>query len=116
MKSTLTAVVALALVSPVSAQSPVRLWNDCVKTEIEERLVAQQPVRLSAERISLEGNTLRLSGNASISFEGTRVKAEEIAIDQASKHVAFTTVRNILIGSGSRCAPPPSSLPRIEYR
>ena len=120
MRSALTAVVALATglatMSPVRAQSGTQPWHDCVTTEIQDRLLSQQPVRLSAENISLTGTTLRLSGRASIRFDDTTVRAEEIVIEQASKAVTLTTVRNIFIGARSRCAPPPSARPRIEFR
>lgn len=120
MKSARTTVFALMTaslaVSPLSAQSSfVNLWNACVKAEIQDRLRSQQPVRLSADRISLEGDTLRLSGRASIRFNGTTIEAEEVVIEQASKEVVLTTVRNVSIGSGSRCAPP-SRRPRVEFR
>jgi len=70
---------------PAAAQGTTRPWNDCVAAEIQARLVSQQPLRLSADKVSLEGDTLRLNGNARI-------------------------------GARSRCAPPPSALPKIEYR
>jgi hypothetical protein len=109
--------IALGADSSASAQGGgARPWNDCVAAEIQARLVSQQPLRLSAQRVSLEGDTLRLTGQASIAFGDTTVQAEEIVIDQSSKQVALTTVRKIFIGARSRCAPPPSSRPRIEYR
>jgi len=120
MKSALTAVVTIVTgftaMSPVSAQSSARPWNDCVSTEIHDRLVSQQPVRLSADNVSLTGDTLRLSGRATVRYDGTTIQAEEIVIDQSSKQVVLTTVRRIMLGSGSRCTPPPSLLPKIEYR
>ena len=85
-------------------------------TEIQERLLAQQRVRLSAQNFSLEGDTLRLTGNARVRFEQTAVIAEEIVINQSTKRVELTRVRQIYLGSGSRCSPPPHALPRIEYR
>jgi hypothetical protein len=120
MRSALTAAVVLATgfatMSPVRAQSGAQPWHDCVTTEIQDRLLSQQPVRLSADNISLTGATLRLSGRASIRFDDTTVRAEEIIIEQASKEVTLTTVRNIFIGARSRCSPPPSARPRIEFR
>ena len=120
MNSAPAIVVALltvfATIQPISAQPSVRPWNDCLATEIQDRLMAQQPVRLSADKISLEGDTLRLTGNARVRFDDTTVIAEEVIINQSSKQVDFTRVRRIDIGSGSRCAPPPSAFPKIEYR
>ena len=120
MRSALTAVVALATglatISPVWAQSGAQPWHDCVTTEIQDRLLSQQTVRLSADNISLTGTELRLSGRASIRFDDTTVRAEEIVIEQTSKQVTLTTVRNIFIGARSRCAPPPSSFPKVRYR
>ena len=120
MKSALTAVVVLmtgfATVSLVSAQSSARPFFDCVATEIQERLLSQQPVRLSADNVTLTGDKLQLSGQASIRFDGTMVRADEIVIEQSSKQVTLTTVRRILIGSSSRCAPPPPAPPKIEFR
>lgn len=120
MQCALTAVVALinglVAVSPISAQSSARPWNDCLATEIQDRLVSQHPVRLSADSITLAGNTLRLSGKASVRYDRTTIRAEEIIIDQSSKRVEFTRVRQIDLGSGSRCAPPPSAPPKIEFR
>jgi hypothetical protein len=121
MKRALTTVIALvtagvATTSPALAQGGAQPWNDCVATEIQERLVAQQRIRLSAQSISLDGDTLRLTGNARVRFEQTAVIAEEIVINQSTKRVEFTGVRQIYIGSGSRCAPPPSAVPKIEFR
>ena len=119
MKRGLALVVALVsglATPPVSAQDGATLWNDCVATEIQDRLVAQQRVRLSAQNISLDGDTLRLTGNARVRFEQTAVIAEEIVINQSTKRVELTRVRQINLGSGSRCSPPPHCLPKIEYR
>jgi len=101
---------------PAAAQGTARPWNDCVAAEIQARLVSQQPLQLSADKVSLEGDTLRLNGNARIRFDDTTVIAEEIAITQSSKSVELTHVTRIFIGARSRCAPPPSALPKIEYR
>jgi len=121
MKCALPTVVALvtagvATTSPVLAQGGAKPWNDCVATEIQERLVAQQPLRLSAHNISLEGDTLRLAGNARVRFAQTAVIAEEIVINQSTKRVELTRVRQIYLGSGSRCSPPPHAPPKVEFR
>jgi hypothetical protein len=120
MKRGLTTVIVLvtglATTSPVLAQGGAKPWNDCVATEIQERLVAQQPLRLAAQNVSLDGDTLRLTGRATVRFEQTMVIAEEIVIHQSTKRVELTRVRQIYLGGGSRCAPPPSAVPRIEYR
>jgi lipopolysaccharide export system protein LptA len=73
-------------------------------------------LRLSAEKVNLAGDTLRLTGRAMVRFDDTSVVADEIVINQASKQVELTAVRQIFIGARSRCAPPPSSRPRVEYR
>jgi hypothetical protein len=120
MKRGLTTVTALvtglATTSPILAQGGAQPWNDCVATEIQDRLLAQQRVRLSAQNISLEGDTLRLSGNARVRFEQTAVIAEEIVIRQSTKRVELTRVRQIHLGSGSRCSPPPHAMPKVEFR
>jgi lipopolysaccharide assembly outer membrane protein LptD (OstA) len=120
MKSTVAAIATLVFGlagwSTVSAQDQNRVWHACVAMEIQERLLSQQRVRLSADKVTLEGDTLRLTGQASIRFDDTSVRAEEIVIDQSTKTVMFTTVRLVSIGASSRCAPPPSALPRIEFR
>jgi lipopolysaccharide assembly outer membrane protein LptD (OstA) len=109
--------IALAAELPATAQSGgSRPWNDCVAAAIQARLVAQEPLRLSAEKVNLEGDTLRLTGRAMVRFDDTSVVADEIVINQASKQVELTAVRQIFIGARSRCAPPPSSRPRVEYR
>jgi hypothetical protein len=51
-----------------------------------------------------------------VRFEQNTVIAEEIVINQSTKRVELTRVRQIYIGEKSRCAPPPSSLPRVEFR
>ena len=120
MKSALTAaiifVTGLTATSSASAQPATRPFHTCMAAEIQARLEAHQSLRLRAERVSLEGDTLRLTGRASVWFDDTSVQAEEIVINQSTKAVALTTVRRISIGARSRCAPPPSSMPRVEYR
>jgi len=121
MKRALTTTIALvtagvATTSPVLAQGGAQPWHDCVAAEIQDRLVAQQRVRLSAQNISLDGDTLRLTGNARVRFEQTAVIAEEIVINQSTKRVELTRVRQIYLGSGSRCSPPPHALPKVEFR
>jgi len=70
-------------------------------------------VRLSAENISLTGDTLRLTGRAKVWFDDTTVQADEIVINQSSKRVEFKGPRKIYFGSESACAPPPQ---KIQYR
>jgi lipopolysaccharide assembly outer membrane protein LptD (OstA) len=68
---------------------------------IEGHLRAGDRVSMTAQTITLAGDTLRLAGNAWVRFGDGTVKADEIVIDQATKSVDLRgSVRSIL-GSGA---------------
>jgi len=78
---------------------------------IRARIESQQPVQLSAETITLTGDTLRLAGRALIRFSDTSVRAEEIVVNPVTKRIDLLGTVNAFLGSD--VAPP---APRIEFR
>ena len=113
MNRTLVGSAAFSLVLAGTASAPAQTRAECMAAVIQARLGAQKPVRLSAENISLTGDTLRLTGRAMVRFDDTTVQADEIVINQSSKRVEFKGPRKIYFGSESACAPPPQ---KIQYR
>ena len=113
MNRMLIGCAAFSLTLAATLPAPAQTRPDCMAALIQARLGAHKPVRLSAEHVSLTGETLRLTGRAMVRFDDTTVQADEIVIDQSSKRVEFKGPRKIFLGGSSPCAPPPV---KIEYR
>ena len=116
MKGVLATVAALSLtfVTMPAAQVQDRAGqHSCLETLIQARLMAQQPVRLSAETLTLTGDTLRLVGRATVRFDDTTIRFEEIVLNQSSKRIEFLGNGMVSHGAGSRCMGP---VPKIEFR
>ena len=113
MNRMLVGSAAFSLVLAATVPAPAQTRPDCMAALIQARLGAQKPVRLSAENVSLTGDTLRLTGRAKVWFDDTTVQADEIVINQSSKRVEFKALRKIFLGSGSPCSPPPQ---KVQYR
>jgi len=113
MNRTLIGGAAFSLVLAATLPAPAQTRPECMTALVQARLGAQKPVRLSAENVTLTGDTLRLTGRAKVWFDDTTVQADEIVIDQSSKRVEFKGSRKIFFGSDSPCAPPPQ---KIQYR
>jgi hypothetical protein len=69
---------------------------------IHERLVARQPLRLSADAITLTGDTLRLAGHATVSFDDTSVVADETTIDRDTSRVELSGTVHATLGQTVR--------------
>lgn len=64
--------------------------------------MAQQPLRVSADAMTLTGGALRLTGHAKVNFDGTTVSADEAVIDGRTSEVDLTGHVNALLGSAVR--------------
>ena len=117
MKGALATVAALSLslatMPAASAQDSADAQHSCLKMWIRARLSAQQPVRLSAETVTLTGDTLRMAGRATVRFDDTTIRFEEIVLNQSSKRIEFLGNGTVFHGAGSPCA---GSLPKIKFR
>ena len=116
MNQTVITSVALsfALVTMPSAQVQDRAGqHSCLEKLIQARLLAQQPVRLSAETLTLTGDTLRLVGRATVRFDDTTIRFAEIVLNQSSKRIEFLGNGMVSHGAGSPCMGP---VPKIEFR
>ena len=116
MKNALIVAAALGIgvlaVSYATAQGSRQEMNACLAEMVQRRIQSQQPVQLSAETITLTGDTLRLSGRAWIRFNDTSIRADEAVINQATKRLELAGSVNTFLGSASDCAAPP----RLEFR
>lgn len=79
----LTLGLALLAVSSGTAQTRLQA-NARLVGLISARIESQRPIRLSAETITLTGSTLRLAGGASVRFDDTYIRAEEIFVNPAT--------------------------------
>ena len=81
---------------------------------IERRLEGRQPLDLSADAITLEGDVLHLKGSVRIVMgPDTFVRADEATFDRAAKRVRL--IGNVWASLGpSSSAPRPK--PRVDYR
>jgi len=116
MNGVLATVAALSLtfVTMPSAQVQDRAGqHSCLEELIQARLLAQQPVRLSAETLTLTGDTLRLVGRATVRFDDTTIRFAEIVLNQSSKRIEFLGNGMVSHGAGSPCMGP---VPKIEFR
>jgi len=116
--------IALLATSSATAQKDRSEMNARLAELIRARIESRQPVRLSAETVTLTGDTLRLAGRALIQFKDTgrlnapdnpdawtSIRAEEIVVNQVTKRIDLVgTVQAFL---ASDAAPP---APRIEFR
>ena len=113
--------IALLASSSATAQKDRSEINARLAALIRARIESQQPLQLSAETITLTGDTLRLAGRAWIRFNdvgapasparGASIQAEEIVVNPVTKRIDLLgTVRAFL---GPDVAPP---APRIEFR
>ena len=93
MNRTLVGRAAFSVVLAVTVPAAAQTRAECVAGLIQARLGAQKPLRLSAENVSLTGDTLRLAGRAKIWFDATTVQADEIVINQSSKRVEIKALR-----------------------
>jgi hypothetical protein len=102
--------IIVAAVSTAFTQGRRAQMHTRLSAMIEARMESQKPVRLSADSITLTGDTLRLLGHARVSWDDTLIRAEEIALNQTSKHVDFVGDVNALIHDATLKAP------RVEFR
>lgn len=100
--------IALTAISSAKAQDR----RACFATLIQARIESRQPIRLSAETVTLTGDTLRLTGRAWVRFNDTSIRAEEVVLHQTTKRIDLVGNVNAFLGSGSNCGRPP----RIEFR
>ena len=110
----LATALGLALVTTTGAlaQDNAAGRHRCLEELIQAKLQAQQPVRLSATTVTLTGDTLRLAGRATVRFDDTTIRFEEIVLNQSSKRITF-------VGNGTvfNAVPPcAGELPKIEFR
>jgi lipopolysaccharide assembly outer membrane protein LptD (OstA) len=108
------AALSFAFVTLPAAQVQDRAGqHSCLNKLIQARLLAQQPVRLSAETLTLTGDTLRLVGRATVRFDDTTIRFQEIVLNQSSKRIEFLGNGRIFLGTESPCMGP---VPKIEFR
>jgi lipopolysaccharide assembly outer membrane protein LptD (OstA) len=103
--------IALLASSSATAQKNSSEMNAQLTALIRARIESQQPMRLSAETITLTGDTLRLAGRALIRFNDTSIRAEEIVINPVMKRVDLLGNVNAFLGSDVALPVPP-----IEFR
>ena len=110
--------VLVALLAPPTAmaQTPAADRRAELARVIERRIEARQPLDVSADAITIEGDVLRLKGNVRIVIgPDTFVRTEEAAFDRAAKRVQ-------LIGNVWASLGPSAGIalrnrnPRVEYR
>ena len=101
-----------ATIVAAQAQSNRAEVNACFATLIRNRMESQQPVRLSADTITLTGNTLSLTGRAWVRFNGASIGAEQIVLDPATKRIDLIGNVSAFLGSEVACG----RRPRIEFR
>ncbi len=65
---------------------------------LETRLQSEQPMRLSADRITVTGHTLRLEGHARLWFDETAIRAEHATLDTDTNEVTLSGNVNALLG------------------
>jgi lipopolysaccharide assembly outer membrane protein LptD (OstA) len=104
--------VGVLAVSYATAQGSRQEMNSCLAEMVQRRIQSQQPVQLSAETITLAGDTLRLSGRAWIRFNDTSIRSDEAVFNQATKRLELVGSVNTFLGSASDCA----AVPRLEFR
>ncbi|HEV8398112.1 MAG TPA: hypothetical protein VGQ37_27745 [Vicinamibacterales bacterium] len=111
----LVAALGLTLVvSPTSlAQDDAAARQACLELMIHARLKAQQPVQLSTETVTLTGDTLRPAGRATVRFDDTTIRFDEIVLSQSLKRIDFVGKGMVFLGAESPCVNP---LPKIEFR
>jgi lipopolysaccharide assembly outer membrane protein LptD (OstA) len=112
MKWTLGVAAALSIAVTALAQTGMQERRACVTDLIRNRVQSQQPVRLSAEAITLTGDTLRLAGHAKVWFDDVAIQADEAIFNRATKGVELVGSVNSFFGSSSDCSVPP----RLEFR
>ena len=103
--------IALLAISSATAQNDRSEGKARLTALIQARIEAQQPVRLSAETITLTGDTLRLAGRAMIRFNDTSIRAEEIVVNQVTKRIDLNGNVTAFLGSGVA-----SPVPPIDFR
>jgi len=108
-------VALLAPAAPMAQTSAADRRAELVRA-IERRIEARQPLDVSADAITIEGDVLRLKGNVRIVIgPDTFVRTEEAAFDRAAKRVQ-------LIGNVWASLGPSAGIalrnrnPRVEYR
>jgi len=104
--------IALMAISSARAQGSRTEMNACFTSVMRTRIESQRPMQLSAETITLTGDTLRLTGRAWVRFNDTSIQAEEVVLNQATKRIDLAGNVNASFGSASPCARPP----RVEFR
>ena len=121
--ASIVVVVGLALVAPSSAiaQRDRSEMNAQLVALLRARIESQQPMQLSADTITLTGDTLRLAGRAWIRFNeaaaaasplgGASIRAEEIVVNPVTKKIELSGKVDAFLGSD--VAP---AAPRIEFR
>ena len=107
-------VLTLAALPAATAQNTVRVADPCLEVLVKAYLEAEEPLRVSADRVTLEGERLHLVGNASLRIGTTTAKAREIVLNQTTKQVEFYNLRLVSYGTGTPCAPPPP--PPVQFR
>lgn len=65
---------------------------------LEARLRSAQPMRLSADRITMAGSTVTLEGHARLWFDETAIRAEEAVLDTETRRVTLSGRVTALFG------------------
>ena len=103
--------IALLAISSATAQNDRLEGKARLTALIQARIESQQPVRLSAETITLTGETLRLAGRPMIRFNDSSIRAEEIVVNPVTKRIDL--IGNVNAFLGSDVAP---RVPPIDFR
>jgi hypothetical protein len=104
----------LTLAPVLFAQSPQGGGRTQATAVIEQRLKAQQPVKLSADSITLNGTVLELKGHVRIVLlPDTLIRAEEARVNGSTVELIGDV--NAVFGPSSG-VPHPFPPPRIEFR
>ena len=109
--------VLVALLAPPTAmaQTPAADRRAELARVIERRIEARQPLDVSADAITIEGDILRLKGNVRIALgPDTFVRTEEAAFDRAAKRVQLIDAWASLGPSAGIALR--NRNPRVEYR
>ena len=91
---------------PMAGQAPQNReeMNATIADLIHDRLIAEQPVRLSADVVTLTGDSLRLSGHAVIRFDDTTIRVAEAAFHRSTSRVELIGKVNAFLGAAARDA------------